>query len=303
MDYATVIAAFFDPAAAELPTPEPVHLASPARRLRDAFEPLSMHAVWSPLVHERMAAHGLDFFGTYVGGRASVMGDPKGAVVAAAFAAFEPGMIGGVWEQARSQLDSQVLRDLTIAATGDSLRSVLGNDDRMATVADRLSSVVSSLDPTGRPLFSGVQALEVPQDSHTRLWQACLALREHRGDSHVAAYISAGLDPVRMNILTELWLGYALSEYSASRAWPEDRTAAALGALEAEGLISADHAITDAGRSIRSAIEARTDAMEADVVAALGESLVSTTDALAAWSEQCVAAKTFPPDPRKRAAG
>ena len=29
----------------------------------------------------------------------------------------------------------------------------------------------------------------------------------HRGDSHVAAAAAAGLDPVELNILTELWIG------------------------------------------------------------------------------------------------
>ena len=56
MDYATVIEAFFAPETAAHATPAPVTGAGPARRLRDAFGPLAMHAVWSPLVHERLAA-------------------------------------------------------------------------------------------------------------------------------------------------------------------------------------------------------------------------------------------------------
>ncbi len=303
MDYGTVIAAYFDPAAAELPTPAPVSAGAPARQLRDAFEPLSMHAVWSPLVHERLGARGLDFFGTYVGGRGCVLGDPNGAVVASAFAAFEPSMIAGVWDQARSHVGVVDLREATFSSTAESLRSVLGDDPAVASVADQLSDIVAGLDPTGRPLFSGVQALEAAEDPHERLWRSCLALREHRGDAHVAVYISDGFDPVQMNILTELWLDYPFGEYSSSRAWPEDRTEAALASLEARGLTDSDRRITDAGRRRRSELEDRTDAMEDGVVAGVGADFEAICAQLEAWSAQCIEARTFPPDPRKRAAG
>ncbi|WP_214403492.1 hypothetical protein [Pseudonocardia lacus] len=48
MDYATVRQAFFGRAPTPSVTPEVVVSGSPARRLRDALEPLAMHAVWSP---------------------------------------------------------------------------------------------------------------------------------------------------------------------------------------------------------------------------------------------------------------
>jgi len=104
MKYNEVKTAFFDPATAENAVPTAVTQGGQSRQLRDAFEPVSMHAVWSPLVHERMEARGLDFFGTYVLGRACVMGEPSGAVVASAFAAFEPSMISGIYDQARQVL-------------------------------------------------------------------------------------------------------------------------------------------------------------------------------------------------------
>ena len=305
MDYATVIDAMFDPATADRAVPAVVADAVPARRLRDAFEPLSMHAVWSSLVHERMSARGLDFFGTYVAGRASVLGHPNGAVVASAFAAFEPGTIGGVWEQASATIDPAEARRVTFDSTAESLASVLSEADADAvdTVGAELAEVVDRLDATGRPLFSGVQALPWHDDPHGRLWQACLALREHRGDAHVAAYIGEGFDPVRMNILTELWLGYPFGEYSGTRAWPEEATTAAVTSLLTDGLIDADREITDEGGRVRDAIEARTDRMELVVVDALGDRLDPIAAQLAEWSRVCIDARAFPPDPRKRAAG
>ena len=305
MDYATVIEAFFAPETADNATPAAVTTAEPARRLRDAFEPLSMHAVWSPLVHERLAARGLDFFGTYALGRGCVMGQPSGRVLAAAFAAFEPGMIGGVWDAACEVVSPAEGRQLTFDATAESLASVLADADSAAVdaVGSQLASVVDELDPTGRPLFAGVQSLPWHDDPHGRVWQACLALREHRGDAHVAAYIGEGFDPIRMNILTELWLGYPAGEYSGTRAWSEDATAAAMTSLRSNGLIDDGDGITAHGVEVRNAIEARTDGMEQGVVDALGADLDSIVDQLSGWSQQCVDAGTFPPDPRKRAAG
>lgn len=305
MDYATVIAAMFDSSSADLPAPSPVESAAPARRLRDAFEPVAMHAVWSPLVHERLAERGLDFFGTYVIGRAGVMGEPSGQVVSSAFAAFEPGMIGGIWDQARQLVPVAEARQLTIDSTAESLRSVLSDSDEgeVTSAADRLAAVVDGLDATGRPLFAGVQSLDWPSDPYGRLWQATLALREHRGDAHTAAYVGEGFDPVRMNMLTELWLDYPLGEYSGTRAWPEGVTAAALASLQDDGLVDGELNITEEGKQVRYAIESRTDAMEQPVISALGDDLDAITEQLAGWSAACIAANTFPPDPRKRAAG
>ena len=55
MDYETAVQVFFQPAPEGTPTPYPVAKASPARRLRDACEPLGIHAAWSRRTNERLA--------------------------------------------------------------------------------------------------------------------------------------------------------------------------------------------------------------------------------------------------------
>ena len=84
MDYAAAVEIFFAPAPADVATPGVVAAATPARRLRDALEPIAMHDVWSASVNAAMAERGLDFFQAYVVGRGAPMGEPTGAVVAAA---------------------------------------------------------------------------------------------------------------------------------------------------------------------------------------------------------------------------
>src|ERR1700759_4952143 len=102
VDYSEAVAAFFTTREDGTEVPEAVTSGSPARQVRDACEPVAMHAVWSPAVNDHLAELGLDFLAGYVGGRGSVLGDPGGAVVAAAFAWFEPGLVAGLWDVARA---------------------------------------------------------------------------------------------------------------------------------------------------------------------------------------------------------
>ncbi|MDN5750049.1 MAG: hypothetical protein L0H64_16300 [Pseudonocardia sp.] len=172
----------------------------------------------------------------------------------------------------------------------------------MVAVAEVLERAVAGVEGTGRVLFSALRAQPRPVDPYARLWRAADLVREHRGDGHVAACVAAGLDPVRMGILMEVWLGYPVGEYSGTRAWPQEAADAALARLEADGLL-ADGAITERGRALRDGIEAATDTAQDGLLAAVGADLDEVVSALDGWSRRCVEARAFPPDVRKRAAG
>ena len=118
MDYANAVATFCGPRPAGTPLPEVVRAGSPARRLRDACEPLAMHAVWNRRTNERLAALGLDFLTGYVGGRAASLGEPSPPVVAAAFAWFEPNLLAGWYEAARSTAPRERLLAMRAAVDG-----------------------------------------------------------------------------------------------------------------------------------------------------------------------------------------
>ncbi|MBW0132801.1 SCO6745 family protein [Pseudonocardia abyssalis] len=303
MDYAAALETFFDepagsPAAVAGPSP------TPARTLRDALEPVAMHAVWSEAVNRALAERGHDFLTGYVTGRAAPLGEVPSSVVAATFAVFEPGLVDALWTAGRAIVPLPELIALRDAATAASLRAVLGDaaEPEAVRVAGILEDAVAGLDGTGRVLFAALRARPRLDDAFGRLWRAADLVREHRGDGHVAASVAAGLDPVRMGVLMEVWLGYPVGEYSGTRAWPEEAAAAAVARLEADGLI-VDGSLTDRGRAVRDGIEAATDTSQDALVAALGDDLEPVVAALAGWSERCVAAGAFPPDPRKRAAG
>jgi hypothetical protein len=300
VDYETVLDSFFRPSPAGAPVPGPVAGGRPARRLRDAYEPLATHAIWSRRTNDALAGLGLDFLTGYVWGRACALGEPTPAVVAAAFAVFEPALIGALYEQARAKVDRTRLIEVREEATIDSLQSVLDGADVTAVVS-ALRRGIDAAGSAGRPLFAGLAAQPWPSTPVGQLWRACDLLREHRGDSHTAAWVAAGLGPVTMNILTELWLGMPLFSYSASRAWPPEVLAQAADVMRTGGLLDGD-ALTPDGRQLRDTIEEQTDAAQRSIIAAIGDvdDVVRQVDR---WATACIDAKAFPPDIYKRAAG
>jgi hypothetical protein len=301
MDYADAVTAFFAPRQEGTALPVAVAEGSPARRLRDACEPVAMHAVWSRTTNDRLAQLGLDFLTSYVGGRGAFLGNPAGAVVAAAFAWFEPGLVITLWEAARAVVAPERLVQARDESTVASLREVLADEDP-GEVASLLADAAEAADGMGRPLFSGRRADGRPTDAVHCLWWACGLVREHRGDSHVAAAAAAGLNAVEMNILTELWIGMPLLSYTGTRGWAPDAMQRAVARLESRGWVR-DGGLTDEGLAGRLGIEQRTDAQEQPIAAALGARLEEVCDRLNHWGQLCIEAGAFPPDILKRAAG
>lgn len=301
MDYADAVAAFFAPRPDDTPLPAAVTASGPARRLRDACEPIAMHAVWSPATNAALAGLGLNFLTAYVGGRATSLGEPVGPVVASAFAWFEPRLVAGLYDAARGIVPGEQLVAARAAATTDSLRSALDGDDP-TEVADLLADAAESAEGAGRALFSGLRERGRPSDPVQRLWWACDLVREHRGDSHIAAATAAGVGPVEMNVLTELWVGMPLLSYTGTRGWSSESMAAAVAGLEQRGWLR-EGQLTDEGRSARTHLEEVTDAQEQPILVKLGDRLEQVCRRLDGWGARCIEAGAFPADILKRAAG
>jgi len=302
MDYQDAVAAFFVPSPEGTVEPEIVREGGAARRLRDALEPIAMHAVWCASTNKDLAReYGLDFLGSYVWGRASALGDAAPGVVVSAFAVFEPTFLSAVYRDARSKVGWADLVATRTGATAESLRQILGDTDVGAAVST-LRRGIDAADGTGRPLFSGLAGQAWPTDPYGQLWRAADILREHRGDSHVAACVAAGLDGVEMNILTELWLGMPLYSYSGTRAWPPDQLQAAAQRVRARGWLDGD-VLSAEGRAVRDGLEAQTDTAQQRIVDALGPDLDALLPTLAEWATALVVGGAFPPNVHKRAAG
>lgn len=301
MDYATAVEVFFQPAPEGTSTPYPIENGSPARRLRDACEPLGIHPAWSPHVNEQLATLGLNFLTAYVWGRAAPMGDVPATLVASAFAAFEPGLIANLYEEARRHTSREQLLATREKATIESVQTILDGID-VSSAVSVLRRGLAAVDGTGRALFSGLLSLPWPENLYGQLWRACSMAREHRGDSHVAAYITAGFGPVAMNILTELYVGIPLGSYTATRGWSPEIITATTEQLQKQGLV-ANGTLTAAGHQRREEIEVQTDTMEQPLIDAIGSDFDKLIAQLNEWGELCIKAGAFPPSIQKRAAG
>lgn len=300
MQYDEAVEAFFTPTP-DGTVPEPTRRSSVARRLRDAIEPLAMHPVWSRQNNEAMAGLGLDFFSGYAWGRAAALGEPAPPVVVSSFAVFEPSLIAGVYEAGRAACSRDQVLSTRFQATTASLRAVLDGDD-VSGPAARLRDAALGLDRSGRPLYAGLADIPLSDDPVETLWRSAEMIREHRGDGHIAACVAEGLDPIAMSVLTELWVGFPLGEYSGTRGWAPEAIEACAARLRADGMMDGDR-LTPAGTERRERIEDATDAAQAELVAALGDDVDGLIEQLAAWSDRCVAASAFPPNAYKRAAG
>jgi hypothetical protein len=143
----------------------------------------------------------------------------------------------------------------------------------------------------GHALFAGQRSLPIPDAPVSALFRACDMVREHRGASHTNAWVSAGLDAVEINLISELWRGMPpRSVTCAQMAWSHDDADAAVGRLADRGLITRDaNTLTDDGRELRDAIEVATDRQEASIVDALGDDADELLGLLEPWARAVMA--------------
>lgn len=301
MDYEQARAVFFAPPAAGQPAPRVPD--SPARRLRDAAEPIATIYIWGRPINERLAGLGLNFLTGYLWTRTAPMGEPSAPVVAAAFGVFEPGLVGGLYEEARRTASRDAVLAVREEGAVASLRELLPDVDVHAAVEIlRRATDAAAADVAGRPLFAGLLSLPWPADPLGQLWHATNLLREYRGDVHVAANVAAGVSGLQMNLMTEYWVGWQPTSYAGTRGWSPEAMAAADAALVERGLV-AEGRFTEAGQRLRDAIEEQTEAAMTPLLDAIGPDLPELTRQLDEWSSRIVAGGAAPPDVYKRVSG
>jgi hypothetical protein len=278
----------------------------PARRLGAVVEPVVAQVYFAPECHKAYVALGFDDSSREINGvampdgpayftsRGSILGQVRGDVVAAAFAVFNPDAVVPSVEQGWSKTDATTINEARTDGAVAQLRRVLGDEpDGLDRVNELLERAVAPLRPEGRSLYAGLRALGTPEDPMAAMWRRGDMLREYRGDSHIAAWVSAGLDATEIGLLTELYWGLQLRTYSRSRAWTSEQFDAATERLERKGLI-ADGAFTEAGRSLREDIEGHTDDQMRPTLEALGDDISELCDRLAPWGEAIRAAHGYP---------
>ncbi|WP_163510858.1 SCO6745 family protein [Fodinicola acaciae] len=254
---------------------------------------------FAPQAREEYAAAGLKgFWMGYVAARSGPLGAVPPGAVTAMFYNFAPARIDRALPDAWS-LSSPAEAVAAHQRIADvRLRELLGEtagDPALETLAEALGEVILELDAAGRPLFAGHAALAVPDEPHLALWWAATALREFRGDGHVAALLSAEIDGCAANVLA-VAAGQVPPEQREFRGWTEPEWDDAIDRLRGRGWLDADGRLTDRGVRARTEVEALTDRLAAPADRAIDDrfGVARLVDALRPVVAKTAAGLPFP---------
>ncbi|MFE7135174.1 hypothetical protein ACFVIM_30385 [Streptomyces sp. NPDC057638] len=279
---------------------------TPARAGRRCQDPLNtLHATvyFSPDTARELDALGVTGWGAaYFATRAAAMGAVGPGPVTAAFYNFSHDHIArflpSVWESASPE---KVLAARWRAADA-TLRRLLGEEvlaaahlTEAATLAARATEGCSR---PGRPLYAAHADLPRPDEPHLALWHAATLLREHRGDSHTAALLAVGLDPLEA-VVSHTATGRGMSPrwVLSTRGWRREDWDAAAARLRERGLLDPAGALTAQGTAVRAELEALTDRLDSGPYTHLGAAGVERLTALGReLAGRALSAGAFPAD-------
>ena len=212
----------------------------------------------------------------YFAGRAAAMGAVSPATVTATFSNFNPDLIAESIPRAWSLASPADVATTRFEGADRVLRRLWGDEivdsPEVAEAAGLAQEATEACEPIGRPLYAANADLPWPSAPHLVLWHATTLLREHRGDGHVAALVSAGLSGLESLIShTATGRGFTPKFARTRRGWSVEQWEAAEDGLMERGLLDHDRALTDRGQAIRRDIEDHTDAMAQAPWSRLGE--------------------------------
>jgi hypothetical protein len=229
------------------------------------------------------------------------------ATVAAAFYGFHPAMVEravpACWDVVAPETLCAVRASAAAAALGELCST--GARTGLATSLPLLGRAQEALDGAGRVLAGANRSLwrrsrlQPAGDGMAEAWQACTALREHRGDGHVAALVAAGVSGLDSHLLVSGTTGVAPELLRDNRGWSAEDWERGTAALAGRGLVHDDGRATDAGRTVHASVEAKTDLLAEPPYAALSDTaLVDLHGALAACAAEIAASGVLPyPNP------
>lgn len=246
------------------------------RQMWQLLEPVHAVLFYAPEVFSAAEKLGYDVqtrWPSYFAWRAAPLGAAGAERVNSAFYSFSPAMVAeyvpAVWATAAAE-DVLAAR---LPAVDQAFRALLGDrvgSPELAEAAALARRAAAAANTTGRPLAAANAELPWPDEPHLVLWQATTVLREHRGDGHIAALLTAGIDPIEA-LVSFAAVGAAPREVFASRGWTDDEWSAAAERLAARGWLEADDTATAQGKQARDDVEALTDRLAAGPWRELGD--------------------------------
>ena len=248
---------------------------SVGRRLFQLVEPVAVVTYMANEPTEAVMALGLrNVWDAYFAGRAAPLGsEVPPEVVHALFYNFAEGEVARhiprVWEQVTPEAANAAREQGSVAA----LRRILGELAEAPGViraGDLAIKAGTSARTEGRALFAAVRTLPVPNEPVARLWHGANLLREHRGDGHVAALVTARIGGTEAHVLHALSEGMPAEQFGRVSHLPRAQLARVVDGMRARGLVGGDGWLTAAGRQIKEQVEALTDELATPAYDALG---------------------------------
>ncbi|MEU0391506.1 hypothetical protein ABZ208_01720 [Streptomyces sp. NPDC006208] len=238
------------------------------RRCHNVINPMHSTVYFSPDLAAELGRLGIeDVSAGYFVTRAAAMGAVGPGAVAATFYNFNPELIArhlpAVWATAAPE----AVLEARLRAVDATLRRLLGEEvlasKELAEAAQLALRATEACTPHARPLYAAHADLAVPDEPHLAYWHAATLLREHRGDGHLAALLSAGLDPLEALVShTATGKGMSPRWILASRGWRRTDWEAAQGRLRERGLLDDADGLTEAGTRLRAEVEEHTDRID-----------------------------------------
>jgi hypothetical protein len=216
-----------------------------ARKMWRTLEPYHGLVYFSPRATEAYAALGITGQAGYFASRGAALGAVPAEVVIATFYNFNP----------------DVVRAAIPAAWEAAAPSAVVGSPEMAAATAAARRATEGCTPEGRPLYAAHAALPWPDVPHLVLWQAITVLREFRGDGHVAALVTEGIDGCEA-LVTHGAAGdntIPLDILKLTRGWPDEAWDAARERLRSRGWLDAKDAPTPEGAAARDRVETVTD--------------------------------------------
>lgn len=264
-------------------------LAEITRRLRARADGILAAAWFMPEASTGYPAIDLAPAAAGLASRAACLGAVRGEAVAALFAPINPTHVTSALDAAWAVTTPDDLLDARLTAATGHLADVLGAEPEGIDRALELLVPAAIATPAeGHPVYAGLRAIGFPGAPLGDLWRACDLVRERRGDSHRNAWVTAGFDPVEINVLTELWSGVPIGSVTTNQmGWTANDCDGAVERLADAGLVAGE-ALTDEGRRVRDEIERATDRQERALAEALGANADELFALLEPWARAVI---------------
>ncbi len=242
--------------------------------------PMFAVPITAPEAVDRFVAIGFDrdeWAERYFAFRSAQLGRATAETVIATYFNFAPRRIHRyiprVWEIAEPVAVLEALMDSVEAAMGRALAE-FADTPELLELAGLLGEAAASAfeHPEGRPLFAGIAGIPWPDAPHAQIWLGMHALREFRGDGHVAVLTANGLTGIEALVL-HAGTGLVPPDLlRSSRAWPQDVWDQTVEELRGRALIAADELrLSEIGQMYRGQLETQTDELTMPAYERIGE--------------------------------